>query len=323
MNRLNPALLIVTTLFISACAAPISQTAKNSLAKKVDCTSFRDVETLENERASVGRQVVDGARTILPISAVVSILKGEWRERATVATGEYNEAIEEKIHEIKSACGWESASSNSRSLMYKDRYPKKAGARLDDNSEGAILIQRASYVLRATTGIPERSIPPALLRSAYGIAIFPHLQKVGFIVGGRHGTGIVMVRGQNGELGNPYKASFSGVGMGFQFGYQMTDVILVFKTRRSIEDLLSGKFTVGTNASVAIGPAGRNMEAATDIKLKAEIYSYSRSRGLFAGVSIEGAGIKVEEELHAPRKTAALKYLLKRYGGLTPILVRP
>ncbi len=320
MNLLKPAFLIAATFFISACAAPISQTAKNSLAKNVDCsTAQQDIETLEKEKASVGKQALDGVRTVLPVSAVVDILKGQWTDRAFVATGEYNEAIKEKIHAIKSACGEKVAFSNPRGFGNQAGYREKVGERLGSDTNDAKIIQRASYVLKATTSIPETAIPPALLRNAYGIAIFPRLQKVGFIVGGRHGTGIVMVRGQNGEWGNPHKASFSGVGMGFQFGYQKTDVILVFKTRRSVKDLLSGKYTIGADASVAIGPAGRKMEAATDIKLASEIYSYSRSRGLFAGVSLEGAGVKVEEELHAPRKSAALKQLLEKYGRFSSI----
>jgi lipid-binding SYLF domain-containing protein len=320
MKLQKPVVLIAATLLISACAAPISQTAKKSLAKNVDCSTARqDLETLKREKASLGKEVVDGIRTVLPVSAMVEIMRETWKDRATVGVGEYNEAIDAKIYEIKSACGEKFASTDARGPLEQEGYQERMGGRLSSNSADAKLINRASYVLKTTTGIWESAIPPALLRNAYGIAVFPRLQKFGIIVGGRHGTGIVMVRGPKGEWGNPYKASFSGVGMGFQFGYQQTDVILVFKTRQSIDGLLSGKYTLGADASIAIGPAGRKVEAATDIKLASEIYSYSRSRGLFAGVSLEGAGIEVENELHAPSKVAALKRLLNKHGRLSQV----
>ncbi len=154
-------------------------------------------------------------------------------------------------------------------------------------------------VLQAIRRIPENSIPPALLRNARGIAIIPSVVKVGLVIGGRYGKGVVSVRKADGGWSNPLFLSVSGGSIGWQIGAQSTDVILVFKSRKSIDDILTGKFTLGADASIAAGPVGRKASAATDIKMKSEIYSYSRSRGLFAGITLDGARLKIEHKDNA------------------------
>ena len=149
-------------------------------------------------------------------------------------------------------------------------------------------------VLQAISKIPEDSIPPVLLRNASGIAIIPSVVKVGLVVGGRYGKGVVSVRNADGNWSNPLFLSVSGGSIGWQIGAQSTDVILVFKSRKSIDNIINGKFTLGADASIAAGPLGRTVSAATDIKMNAEIYSYSRSRGLFAGITLDGARLKIE-----------------------------
>jgi lipid-binding SYLF domain-containing protein len=156
-------------------------------------------------------------------------------------------------------------------------------------------LQQVAEVLETFAGIPESAIPAALLDSAYGIAIIPNVIKVGFIVGARHGRGVLAVRGENGDWSNPAFITLTGGSLGWQIGGQSTDVILVFKSSRSIEGITSGKFTLGADASVAAGPVGRQTGAATDITFGAEVYSYSRNRGLFAGVAFEGASIQMDE----------------------------
>ncbi len=155
-------------------------------------------------------------------------------------------------------------------------------------------VQSAVDVLNAIMSIPESSIPPSLLDNAYGIAVIPNVIKAGFFLGGRYGKGVLCVHREGGGWGNPLFISFMGGSFGFQFGAQATDVILVFKSNRSVEAITGGKFTLGADASVAAGPVGRHAEASTDIQLKSEIYSYSRSRGLFAGVALEGAALQVD-----------------------------
>jgi len=168
--------------------------------------------------------------------------------------------------------------------------PVPAGAREVDTIEAAVV------VLEELAAIPLRGIPPALLQDAQGVAIIPSVIKAGFVVGGRHGRGVVLARQADGSWGNPLFVTMSGGSIGWQVGVQSTDVVLIFKTRKSLTRLLEGKgkLTLGADAAVAAGPLGRQAEASTDGKLQAEIYSYSRSRGLFAGVSLEGAAILVD-----------------------------
>ena len=165
--------------------------------------------------------------------------------------------------------------------------------------DGTKMVYEATGVLKEIMAIPEKGIPPALLSDAYGVAIVPGVIKLGFIIGGRYGTGVLMVRDKDGTWSSPTFVSLAGGGIGWQIGAQSTDIILVFKSRKSIDGIMKGKFTLGADASVAAGPVGRNLEAATDVKLKAEIYSYSRSRGLFAGISLEGAALQIDGDTNA------------------------
>ncbi|HEY6874584.1 MAG TPA: lipid-binding SYLF domain-containing protein [Geobacteraceae bacterium] len=166
-------------------------------------------------------------------------------------------------------------------------------------AEEAEKIDAAADVFKEIMAIPEKGIPPALLRNAAAIAVIPGVIKLGFVVGGRHGKGVLLVRKEDGEWSNPSFVTFTGGGIGWQIGAQSSDVILVFKGKRSIEGLRKGKFTIGIDAAAAAGPVGRNAEAATDIQLKAEIYSYARSRGVFAGVSLEGAALRIDGAANA------------------------
>ncbi|MHC1728821.1 MAG: lipid-binding SYLF domain-containing protein [Syntrophobacteraceae bacterium] len=154
-------------------------------------------------------------------------------------------------------------------------------------------VQASAAVMKEIMGIPENAIPPSLLKSAYGIAIFPDLLKAGFIIGGRYGAGVFLVRNE-GAWSNPVFFQLIGGSVGFQIGAQSSDIILVFRSIRSLDAITSGKFTLGVDASIAAGPVGRHAEAGTDLMLRAEILSYSRSRGLFAGVALEGASMQVD-----------------------------
>lgn len=156
----------------------------------------------------------------------------------------------------------------------------------------------ALEVLEAFQGLTAKSIPPALLRDAQGVAIIPRVIKGGFVIGGRFGHGLVLARMPDGAWGNPVFVTLAGGSIGWQAGVQSTDLILVFKTRQSLERILQGKgkVTLGADVAVAAGPLGRQAEAGTDAVLGAEIYSYSRSRGLFAGLSLEGAALSYDSE---------------------------
>ena len=147
--------------------------------------------------------------------------------------------------------------------------------------------------------IPEQSIPPAMLARAYAVAVVPGVVRIGFGLGARRGKGIVVVRQDDGSWSNPAFITLTGGSLGFQAGVQRTDVVLVFKTRRGVDDIASGKLTLGADASIAAGPVGRSVEGATDIRFQAEIVSYSRARGIFAGVSFAGAGVTMDRRANA------------------------
>lgn len=164
------------------------------------------------------------------------------------------------------------------------------------DTAGLVKVDDSVEVLEQTLSIPESGIPPALLSNAEGIAIIPGVIKAGFILGGRYGKGILVVRQEDGSWSNPVFITVAGGSVGWQIGVESIDIILVFKSSRSIEGIMKGKFTLGADASVAAGPVGRQASASTDIMLKAEIYSYSRSRGLFAGLAVDGAGIQINHD---------------------------
>ena len=166
-------------------------------------------------------------------------------------------------------------------------------------SEEAERVESATKVLSMILEFPERAIPPALLADAQGIAIVPGVIKVGLLVGGQYGRGILVVRGKGGAWSNPVFIILKSGSIGWQIGAESTDFVLVFKTPRSVEGIMQGQYTLGAEAAAAAGPVGRSVKAATDIELKAEIYSYSRSRGLFAGVSLEGSSLQIDDKSNA------------------------
>ena len=161
------------------------------------------------------------------------------------------------------------------------------------------IVENSATVFDQIVSLHVKAIPQALLADAGGVAIIPNVIKGGFVVGARHGKGVLLVRDGQALWELPVFISLTGGNIGWQVGIQSTDLILVFKTRKSIEGILNGKLTLGVDAAAAAGPVGRKAAAATDGRLQAEIYSYSRSRGLFAGVSVDGSVLRVEPDLNA------------------------
>jgi lipid-binding SYLF domain-containing protein len=188
-------------------------------------------------------------------------------------------------------------------------------------------LQDAATVLDNFRDLYLKQIPPALLTDAQAIAVIPHTVKAGFVVGGRRGSGVVYVRGDDGTWGGPTFIKLTGVSAGFQVGVESADVVLVFRTRKALDRVLSGKgkLTLGADAAIAAGPLGREAGAGTDAKLEAEIYSYSRSRGLFAGVSLEGAVLAHDRRANldydfypGPALTRAANEVKERLTTLAP-----
>jgi lipid-binding SYLF domain-containing protein len=154
--------------------------------------------------------------------------------------------------------------------------------------------QNSVRVLREIMEAPDKSIPQDLLKEAKAIAVIPDMLKVGFVFGGRRGEGLISVKAPDGTWSNPSFITMTGGSFGFQAGASSTDVILVFRTQRGVDSIVNGKFTLGADAAAAAGPVGRTATASTDSQFKAEIYSYSRSRGLFAGVALDGSALRID-----------------------------
>ena len=155
--------------------------------------------------------------------------------------------------------------------------------------------RNAVRVLTDIQAIPENAIPDKLLDEARAVVIVPDTIKAGLVIGGRRGHGVMAVKNPDGTWSNPAFVSLTGGSIGFQAGVQSADVVLVFRSDRGLDSIVTGKFTLGADAGVAAGPLGRNASTATDGEFKAEIWSWSRARGLFAGVALDGAVLSIDD----------------------------
>lgn len=170
-------------------------------------------------------------------------------------------------------------------------WPSPTAAELDSR------IWEANEVLKEFAQIPEQRIPPDLMRQAKAIAVFPNTVKAGFIAAGQFGRGIIVRRDEEtGKWTAPAFFRISGGSFGFQIGGQASDIVLVITNERGVLGVLQNKFTLGVDGSVAAGPIGRDAEAKTDWQLKASVLSYSRSKGLFAGVAVDGMVINQDQD---------------------------
>ena len=167
------------------------------------------------------------------------------------------------------------------------------------DSDEADRVKDSATVLGEIMNAPD-AIPTSVLDKAVGIAVFPGTVRGGFIVGAERGRGILSARDETTKAWSaPAFLTITGGSLGLQIGLRATDLILVIQNRRGLENLVRNEFKVGAGAAVTGGPVGRDAQAATDIQLRAEILSYSRSRGLFAGATIEGSTIKEDQDANA------------------------
>ena len=166
----------------------------------------------------------------------------------------------------------------------------RASDRQDDNDR----TQKAAEVFKEIMDTPDKAIPHDLLNSAKCIAIIPGDKKFAFIFGGNYGRGVASCRTAHGWSA-PMFIALDGGSVGYQIGGSSTDLVMLFMNDRALHSLLSDKFKLGADASVAAGPVGRSAAAGTDLKLNAEILSYSRSKGIFAGVSLDGAVVQADK----------------------------
>jgi|SRR5579864_754416 len=162
-----------------------------------------------------------------------------------------------------------------------------------DNNEAVERLDKAAAVFSEVMGAPDKGIPQELLDNAHCIVIVPGLKTAAFVVGGKYGKGYLSCRKTGGEgWSAPAAVRIEGGSVGFQIGGSETDLIMLVMNDRGEEKLLSSKFTLGAEGSVAAGPVGRTATAQTDTQMRAEILSWSRSQGLFVGIALEGATLR-------------------------------
>jgi lipid-binding SYLF domain-containing protein len=171
-----------------------------------------------------------------------------------------------------------------------------AGASAQEReSDEARRLRESTTILDEIMAVRDSAIPASILEKAEGIAVFPSTVKAGFIFGGMRGRGVLSAR-QEGGWSAPTFMTLTGGSFGLQIGGQAADVVLVIMGRRGVESLVRSQFKLGADASVAAGPVGRDAQASTDLQMRAEILSYSRARGLFAGMTINGSTVRADRD---------------------------
>jgi lipid-binding SYLF domain-containing protein len=164
-------------------------------------------------------------------------------------------------------------------------------------SDEARRVAEAVIVLDEIMSASDKAVPRSIVESAEGIAVFPSMIKGGLVVGAQHGRGVLSVRDRtHGGWSSPAFLTITGGSFGAQIGAQAIDLILVINNKRGLEQLVKNQFKIGADASAAAGPVGRDASAATDIQMRAQILSYSRARGLFAGVTLNGSTIRQDRD---------------------------
>jgi lipid-binding SYLF domain-containing protein len=203
----------------------------------------------------------------------------------------------------------------------------------DDRQNEVDRVQAAADVLREVMGAPDKGVPQEILTDARCIAVVPSMLKGGFVFGANYGKGVVSCRTPKGWSA-PAFFSIKGGSFGFQIGGQAVDLVMVIMNDRGMNGLLQSRLKLGADASVAAGPVGRHAEGSTDWKMRAEVLTYSRARGLFAGISLNGADVKQHKDatrafygrmvpfktilngnIETPREAAPLLETLRHYAG--------
>jgi SH3 domain-containing YSC84-like protein 1 len=191
-------------------------------------------------------------------------------------------------------------------------FPIVASAQKSNSKEissAANTAQKATKALDDIMSVPDKSIPTDLIKRAKAVAVFPNVVKGAFIIGGQGGKGVISQR-IGGSWGPPAVFKLGGGSIGFQAGGSSTDIVLLFMTDDSLKNLLEDKFEIGAEATAAAGPVGRTARATTDAQLQAAILSYSRSKGLFAGIALTGAVISPDDDANQALYSAPAKGLL-------------
>lgn len=170
------------------------------------------------------------------------------------------------------------------------------GASAGAQQKQAVKLENSRLVYEEMVDFDGGGVPPSLREEAKCIAVIPHLVKGGFLVGGRHGNGVMSCHDDEGVWSPPVFIEISGASLGLQIGGQSSDLVLFFMTEKAARSLMTSKFTLGGDASVAAGPTGKETSPNSDPDEEAEIYSYARARGLFAGVSLQGSHLAPDQK---------------------------
>ena len=168
-------------------------------------------------------------------------------------------------------------------------------AQLHAGKSEDLKVLESAKTLKDLLQLPENAIPPILFKKAYAIAIIPATYKVGFIFGGQYGNGVICVKDDEGNWGNPVFITLMEGSVGFQLGASSSDLVLAFKTKKAVDGLITSKLTLGVDASVAAGPVGREVGVNGDIFFQQEVYTYAMTKGLYAGISLAGSSLIVDE----------------------------
>jgi lipid-binding SYLF domain-containing protein len=166
----------------------------------------------------------------------------------------------------------------------------------DQNQEETQRLKASADVLQEIMGTPDKGIPTDLFHKAQCVIVIPSMKKAGFIFSGKYGRGFASCRTAGGGWSAPAAMRIEGGGFGFQAGGSETDVVMLVMSKKGMNGILSSKFTLGGEASVAAGPVGREATAQTDASMRADILSWSRSRGVFGGISLQGATLRPDED---------------------------
>jgi lipid-binding SYLF domain-containing protein len=165
-----------------------------------------------------------------------------------------------------------------------------------DQSDIQKRIDASAKVLNEIMGTPDKAIPDKVMKDAKCIAVIPSMVKIAVGFGGSHGKGVASCRTENGEWSAPAPITITGGSWGLQLGGQAVDLVMIVTNDQGMQHLLADKFKIGADASAAAGPVGRDAGADTDWKMKAEVLTYSRARGIFAGIDLNGSSMRQDKD---------------------------
>jgi len=209
-------------------------------------------------------------------------------------------------------------------LISSQQSQKAQDTKISDEAERAL--RAANVIKKEDTRTPETSIPEDLLAKAQGIAVFPNVIKAAMGIGGTHGKGLLAKRSARG-WGTPIFVDISGGSFGFQIGVEAVDLVLVFTNDDGINGILKGKFEIGGEAGATAGPIGRSAKAGVPVTFDSPIYSYSRSKGLFAGIALKGNAITIDDSANekvygknVKAETVALKGVSPKPAAVRPFV---